>query len=933
MISIDLDLWSLNMPGPYELNEDEISEYRTRKTYIDKDLRDAGWTENRDWVNEFELKGMPNPSGVGYADYVLFGDDGRPLAVIEAKRTTVDISIGRHQAELYADLLEKMYRRRPVIFLTNGFETHIMDDRNYQERKVSGIYCKRDLEKLFNLNANRSPKLSDAVIRDEISGRYYQKGAIKAVCYAFEGENRKALLVMATGSGKTRTVISLVDVLLRKGWVRNVLFLADRTSLVSQAYEAFTNLLPSLSATNLCDTRDDVHARCVFSTYQTMINLIDDIREDDHTRTFSNGHFDLMIVDEAHRSIYNKYREIFDYFDSLLVGLTATPKDEIDKNTYEVFNLASGNPTYNYGLAEAVRDGYLVDFRSVEVQTNFLQRGVTYIELPEEEREEYENMFLDGSIPERIESSEINKWVFNRDTIVKVLDYLMRLGLKVDNGSRMGKTIIFARSHMHAEKILEVFNEQYPSYLGMCAVVDYQTKYADDMIRKFKQPDSKVRIAVSVDMLDTGIDIPDILNLVFFKPVYSKSKFWQMIGRGTRLCPGLIDGDDKSMFYIFDFCANFEFFRINPKGVSVKEGETIQGRIFGMKARLAYELQAMRFRAEPYESFRAGLVSEMLAKVRELNRDNFAVRQHLRAVEMYSREETFAALSEDDVLTMQSELSPLILPYPDDPDAVMFDALMLAVESGIIMGSNPKVPLKEVRRRTEAVSKKTTIPDVAMRMDTIRLVLAPGYLESADVDEHERIRIELRDIMKYIDKQYRKPKDSNFMDSILDVRINDSELSEDDLSNYRERAEFYIRKHSDEEVIKKLRTNEPLTEEDVSELEKLLWSEIGTKDDYEAEFGSKPLGLFVREITGLDMNAAKQAFSKYLDDTRMDSRQIYFVNQIVEYVVRNGAVTDMRVLTESPFTDRGSIAEIFGDLTVWNGIRSVINDINENAGL
>lgn len=917
----------------YDLSDEEISEYMTRKTLIDRELRFLGWVENRDWVNELELAGMPNPSGVGYADYVLFGDDGRPLAVIEAKRTTKDISIGRHQAELYADILERMYRRRPVVFLTNGYDTHIMDGREYQERKVSGIYCKRDLEKHFNLASNRSPRLSDAVVRDEISNRYYQKSAIKAVCAAFENRYRKALIVMATGSGKTRTVISLVDVMLRKGWVRNVLFLADRTALVSQAYDAFVDLLPSMSATNLCGSKVDVHARCVFSTYQTMINVIDAVKEEDSTRTFSNGHFDLVIVDEAHRSIYNRYRDIFDYFDSLLVGLTATPKDEIDKNTYEVFNLESGNPTYNYGLSEAVKDGYLVDFRSVEVETKFLQRGVTYMELPPEEREEYENLFAGEVLPERIESSEINRWVFNRDTMVKVLDYLMRLGLKVEDGSRIGKTIIFAKNHLHAEKILEVFNEQYPSYIGMCDVMDYQTKYVDDSIRKFKQPDSKVRIAVSVDMLDTGIDIPDILNLVFFKAVYSRSKFWQMIGRGTRLCPGLMDGKDKGKFYIFDFCGNFDFFRINPKGVSVAEGDTIQGRIFSNKVYLAYVLQALKFQTEPYASFRRQIVNDIKSKIDELNRDNFNVRLHLRAVDRYGRMEALNALTEDDVLTTQSELSRLVLPYDDDPEAVRFDALILAAERGLIDDSPKGKIFKEIRRLAEAVSRQTTIPEVAARIDLLRTVVRPGYLESAGLEEQERIRVKLRDIMMYVERQSRRPRDSNFIDEVLSIEVNDIELEEDGLAGYRERAEFYIRKHSDEDVIKKLRTNEPLDDDDVSKLQSILWSEIGTREDYEAEFGSKPLGLFVREITGMDMNAAKQAFSKYIDESKLDSRQIYFINQIIEYVVQNGAITDMRVLTQSPFTDRGSIPEIFQDLSVWNGIRSVIDDINENAGV
>ena len=921
------------MIGDYEPTAEEISEFQTRKVLIDKNLRDSGWIENQNWINEYELPGMPNASNVGYADYVLFGDDGRPLAVVEAKRTSRDPAVGRHQAELYAKLLEDKFNRRPVIFLTNGFETYILDG-NYQERKVWGIYCKRDLEKLFNLRSNHQARLSDASISDIISSRYYQKSAIRAVCAAFEKKQRKALLVMATGSGKTRTVISLVDVLIRKGWVRNILFLADRTSLVAQAAENFSNLLPSISSSNICRSDADVHARCILSTYQTMINLIDVRREDDKTRTFSNGHFDLIVVDEAHRSIYNKYREIFEYFDGLLVGLTATPKDDIDKNTYDVFNLESGMPTYGYELAQAVTDRYLVDYKSVEVSTKLLDRGVVYMDLTPEERIEYENLFVeDEVIPERIESSKINEWLFNRDTIVRVLDAVMRMGQKIDDGSRMGKTIIFARKHMHAERIYQIFNEQYPSHIGECQVIDNYYSYADDMINKFKDPDSKVRIVVSVDMMDTGIDIPDVLNLVFFKPVYSKSKFWQMIGRGTRLCPGLIDGKDKECFYIFDFCSNFEFFRVNPKGMMANDVESIQGRIFVVKALVACRLQELRYQTEPFVSFRAGLVKDLKAKLDELPRSNFAVQGHLRAVDRYSRPEVLDALTTDDVLLMEQELAPLILPYDDDPEAIRMDALMLMIERGYVTDSPKPKLFKTVRQWVGALSKQMVIPDVAAKTDTITLVLQEGYLENADLEAYEKIRLDLRDIMKYVSKTMRLPRDTNFIDEILKIEINDSELMDEGLGSYHEKAEYYIRTHESEPAIMKLRTNVPLTDDDLAELQRILWSEVGTAEDYHAEFKNKPLPLFIREITGLDINAAKQAFSKYLDESTLDSRQIYFINQIIEYVVRNGVISDMSVLTESPFTNLGSISELFTDMTVWNRVMSAIKDINSNAGL
>ena len=526
----------------------ELSEYATRKLYIDQMLTDAGWTEGKDWLNEVELSGMPNQSGVGYADYVLYDNDGRALAVIEAKRTCVDVSMGRQQASLYADIIEKKQGRRPVVFLTNGFETRIVDNQ-YPERKVAAIYSKRDLEKLFNLQTMRS-SLKNIVVDRTIAGRYYQEGAIKAVCDAFGRKNRrKALLVMATGSGKTRTVIALTKVLLEQGWIKNVLFLADRNSLVTQAKRSFVNLLPDFSVTNLCEEKDNYTAHGVFSTYQTMMNCIDTVR-DEEGKLFTCGHFDLVICDEAHRSIYNKYKDIFTYFDAPLVGLTATPKDEIDKNTYNVFELGPGEPTYGYELAQAVKDGYLVDFMSVETTLKFIQEGIIYDELSEEDKLAYEDTFEDenGELPERIASSALNEWIFNEDTIRQVLHVLMTEGLKIDYGNKIGKTIVFAKNHAHAEKILEVFSKEYPHLTGYAKVIDNHIKYAQSAIDEFSDPDKLPQIAISVDMLDTGIDVPEVLNLVFFKKVMSKAKFWQMIGRGTRLCPGLIDGEDKSKF-------------------------------------------------------------------------------------------------------------------------------------------------------------------------------------------------------------------------------------------------------------------------------------------------------------------------------------------------------------------------------------------------
>lgn len=369
----------------------DLSEYKTRKIYIDAMLMDAGWKEGTDWLNEVELPGMPNNSEVGYADYVLYDDAHRPLAVIEAKRTCVDVSKGRQQAKLYADIIENQFGRCPCIFLTNGFETRIIDGQ-YPERRVACIYSKADLEKMFNLRRMRT-SLAYIKVDKKIAGRYYQEAAIKAVCDSFDNKNRrKALLVMATGSGKTRTVIELCHVLLDAGWIKNILFLADRTSLVTQAKRAFVNNYSSLSVTNLCEDKTDYNAHCVFSTYQTMMNCIDSVKVEEQ-KLFTSGHFDLVICDEAHRSVYNKYKDIFMYIDSLLVGLTATPKDDIEKNTYEIFDLEQGVPTYGYELAQAVKDGYLVDFLSVETRLKFIEQGIVYADLSEEDKAIYESTF------------------------------------------------------------------------------------------------------------------------------------------------------------------------------------------------------------------------------------------------------------------------------------------------------------------------------------------------------------------------------------------------------------------------------------------------------------------------------------------------------------------------------------------------------------
>ena len=423
----------------YNFKVSDISEFETRKQFIDLDLKIAGW-DSTNIREEVEVKGMPNTQEAGYVDYVLYGENGKPLAVVEAKRTSKDSKIGQQQAKLYADCLEKEYAQRPIIYYTNGKEIYMWDDLSYPERKVSGYYTQDELQLLIR-RRNSKENLEHIYIANDIANRPYQLEAVKKVCESFEEKHRRALVVMATGTGKTRTAISLVDVLTSKNWVQNVLFLADRTELVKQAEKNFKKLLPDMSCCNLLSSKDGdpEESRIIFSTYQTMINCIDKMKSKNGITLFTPGHFDLIIIDEAHRSIYKKYQAIFDYFDGLLVGLTATPRDDVDKNTYKFFQLENNVPTFVYEYDEAVKQKYLVDYHTISTTTKFIERGIKYSELKEEDREEYENLFEEGEVQEEISSNAINSWLFNRDTIKIILEIVMQKGLKVEGGDKLRK--------------------------------------------------------------------------------------------------------------------------------------------------------------------------------------------------------------------------------------------------------------------------------------------------------------------------------------------------------------------------------------------------------------------------------------------------------------------------------------------------------------
>lgn len=918
----------------YDFKVDKISEYETRTRYIDVDLKLTGWTFNKDVSIEYEVKGMPNPRGLGYVDYVLFGDNGKPLALIEAKRTSVDVNQGKRQAKLYADCLERLHSQRPIIFLSNGFEMKIWDDIEYPDRQVSGVYSKSDLVKLIERRQLKHP-LQSVEINDDITNRAYQKEAIINVCEAFNAKQRNVLLVMATGSGKTRVSISVVDVLVRHNWVKNVLFLADRTELVRQAKNSFNNLQPSLSSCNLLEDKDSPDlSRIVFSTYQTIMNAIDGAKREDGINLFTPGHFDLIIIDESHRSIYNKYSTIFKYFDSLLVGLTATPKDEIDFNTYEIFGLESGNPTYAYELEQAIEEGYLVDYRTNESVSKFMEEGIYYDDLSEREKKMYEETFDDEeTFSDYISGSALNEWLFNNNTVDYILNELMEKGIKVAGGDQLGKTIIFAKNAKHARHIVERFNHLYPHYAGdFCQQVDYSIKYAHSIIDDFKVKESKPHIAVSVDMLDTGIDVPEVVNLVFFKKIRSKIKFWQMIGRGTRLSEDLFGpGQDKEYFLIFDYVGNFEFFRENPKGIEGNIVVSLTERLFNLRVEIIKELQQLSYQEEPYTSHRKNLIDELVTLVRQLNEENFQVKMKIKYVHKFQNKESWQALTISDVTELKKEVAPLIIPEEDNEMSKRFDNVLYAIELSYLTVRKATKSIRTVVDTAEKLSEIGTIPKIIENKNLLMNVQATDFWAEADILALEEVREVMRELVQFIEKENSQIYYTNFQDTFEVVKDGTPIYGSNDLKNYKKRVNQYLKEHQNEMVIYKLRHNKTLTKSDVTILEKVLWNELGSKEEYEKEFGSTPVTRLVRQIVGLDRGAVNTAFSEFLSEERLNVKQIKFVRLIINYVVTNGYL-EKEVLQQDPFRILGSVSELFEDnVQDVRKILRIIDSINENV--
>lgn len=922
-----------------EYKIDEISEAETRKRYIDLIIENEGWTIGEDCIPEVEISGIATPNGKGKADYVLYGDNGVPLAVIEAKKLDIDPLIGKNQAKEYADALEKKYDVRPIIFFTNGLDYYIWDDLNYPERQVSSIYSKKDLEKLIFRRGNKKPlKNVSTDIKDEITNRVYQKEAVVRVTEALEKGYRKMLLVMATGSGKTRTAASIVDILTRYNWVKNILFLADRTALVKQAKNSFKEYLPNLSLCNLLDNKDDVESRMIFSTYPTMMNAIDETKNKDGSRIFTSGYFDLIIVDESHRSIYKKYQAIFDYFDANLLGLTATPKNDIDKNTYRIFDLENDNPTFAYELDQAIEEGYLVHYgKPIDVGLKIVRDGLKYSELSEEEKEEFEETFDEEK--EEISSEEVNKTLFNKETVDLVIKTLMNNGLKVEGGDKLGKTIIFAVNQRHANFIVDRFNKLYPEYKGKFAqAVCHDIKFVDDVIDNFKDKVLYPQIAVSVDMLDTGIDVPEILNLVFFKKIRSKAKFWQMIGRGTRLCKDLFGpGIDKERFMIFDCYKNFEFFEVNVDGKEIKTTKSISESIFGAKVDIIKSLQHLNYQEKSLIEYRNNLIDDIITSILDINNNRFDVRMKGAIIDKYKKLDNYKALNEKDVQELKNIIAPLITYTEEEELSKRFDYQMYVIENAYLGKKSFLRAKNRVIETAEKLSEKGTIEKISKKKETITKIQKEEFWENADLFQFEEVRKELRDLVTLLDGITTKIYYTDFRDEIVDY--GEHETGENfkivnKFEKYNKRVEKYLDEYKNDDVIQKLKNNIPLTMYDIKYLEKILWEDLGTKEEYEKTYGKIPLLKMVSKIIGMDRKVVEKEFSLFLSNENLNSDQINFVKHIVDYIVKNGSI-DKKELKDFPEADKfGGLFQLFDNKReVLTNIVKIIDKVNDRLDL
>lgn len=917
-------------------------ENENKKLFLRASLREAGWPI----VNRANTA-MPEAAAVDClldngdsVDYVLYGRDNKPLAIIEQTATAKNLVEGRTKGIEKANQMAAKYGYKPVVYYTNGYYIYCIDQLGYPPRRVFNFHSIEELE-LLKLRRTMRQDITNPVIDDNITNRDYQKNAIRSVCRAFTDMRRRSLLVMATGTGKTRVSISCVDVLMKANWVKNVLFLADRTSLVRQAHKNFNKLLPNVTTSLYTggSLNRDANARVIFSTYQTMINLVND-----DTREFGIGRFDLIIIDEAHRSIFKKYGALFNYFDALMVGLTATPRCEENKSTYDTFQLENGKPDFAYELEAAIQDKYLVGFSVEDKTTDKMRRGIRYDDLTEEEKASFEDTFADDDSIDftgtEIEGNKLGKNIINLGTIDAMLNDMMKNGLKVDGGDTLGKTIIFAASHIQAEKIVERFQKIYPQ-LGMdfCKLIDSHVEDNLTLIEQFEVRGGMPQIAVSVDMMDTGIDVPDVVNLVFFKQVRSKIKFLQMIGRGTRLSPDLFGpGLDKQGFLIFDYYDNFRYFSTTGTWSTVEGSGTTNNIVpqtvmlnkhrLGILMNLQQEKALCTFDAAYRDELKAHFISE----TRGLNNDDIAVQYNMAYVSKYRTAEIWDNLTDRQAAEIEEHILPL---FPSEKTPVKvkaFDNLIYVIEKEYPRREKEGKDARKIRngfksvdseltKRMNALLKLKTIPAIVEKTDLITAMIDGAYLlDHFSLERAEDVRKALRDLMSYIpDKQ------GYTIINVVDWVEDKENSGTGDDKPYPQRAQEFL-SGSNLPSLAKLRNLDPLTEDEKNELKAIFTSKLGTEAEFNAWAGSMALLPFLRLQMGISDEAIQTKFGSFLNAQTLNPMQLNYCQQIVDYARKNGDITMTVLLKESPFCDM-DVTQIFGANIGY--IKQLINGLHK----
>jgi type I restriction enzyme, R subunit len=921
-----------------ELHFDEAT---TRQRLIDAALISAGWNvglngQSTEQVGqEVKILYQPTASGEGRADYVLYDEANKPFAVIEAKETAKDVNAGRTQARFYADGLEKQYGQRPVIFYTNGYEIYIWNDAVKETpRMIHGFYSKDSLDYMLFQRNNRK-NLLEMAPNPDIAGRMYQIEAIKRVTERFNQGHRKALIVQATGTGKTRVAIALCELLSRALWAKRILFLCDRRELRKQANNVFKEFLPGEPRTNITAlTAQDKDKRIYLATYPAMMKCF---------QSFDIGFFDLIIADESHRSIYNRYRDLFLYFDCYQVGLTATPikYKQLERNTYKLFGCEDKDPTAHFDYEEAInhKPPFLVPFEVFKTTTEFLRRGIRYSQMSEEQRQQLEE---DEENPSLIEydAAEVDRVIFNKDTNRKILRNLMENGIRDASGMHPGKSIIFARSHTHAKLLQELFDEMYPQYGGeFCQVIDNYDPRAEQLIDDLKGTGTNpnLTIAISVDMLDTGIDIPEIVNLVFAKPVKSVVKFWQMIGRGTRLCPNLFGtGEDKKAFYIFDHWGNFEFFEEHYKEVEPSLQKSLLQRLFEARLQLA-EASIAAGDAETFDAAIA-LIAEDIA---DLPSATISVKEKWRELQAVKQGETLRSFSPQVKAILQNDIAPLMQwrNIEGHEPKFKFDLLMIGLQIERLRGSASFNNLKD-ELINEVAKLPVNLNAVRSRQEFITQVRGNSFWKKVTNASLEEVRKNLRGVMQYINAlSFGVPRAR-----VIDVAEDESKiemirhipkLEGLQLAAYRHRVEQVLLTLMDNSpALQKIRRGQRVNPDDLQELCALVLAQDPEIDLYDLCFHypevADNLDLAIRGIIGLQPEAVNERFEEFVHrHPILSAKQMRFLSLLKNHIAKFGSI-ELNRLYEAPFTsvDSNSIDGVFPDDGQNDEVLAIIASFN-----